>query len=143
MQLAVTAAITALFVLSPAVKGYVMGAPWVFATAFAGSLGLIVFMACSESARRQHPTNLICLAAFTLCEAVLVGAASAQYDTHIVLIAAAMTATITASLAAYAMQVGGRWVRGGGEVGGRSCGGGEGSRLALPAPASPAPPLIP
>lgn len=104
VQLAITAAVSAGFILSPPVKTYVWSNPWTFWTPFAASLALVVFLSCSESARRSHPTNLIILLLFTACEAVLVGTISAMYDTQVVLMAATMTVGITTCLTLYAMQ---------------------------------------
>lgn len=104
VQLAITAAVTAGFIFSPPVKAYVWSNPWTFWTPFAASLALVLFLSCSETARRSHPTNLIILLLFTACEAVLVGTISAMYDTQVVLIAATMTVGITTCLTLYAMQ---------------------------------------
>jgi FtsH-binding integral membrane protein len=77
---------------------------WTFWAAFGTSLGLVLMLSCSEKARRQHPLNLICLFAFTACEAVLVGTISSMYNTDIVLIAALLTVGITLCLSLYALQ---------------------------------------
>lgn len=104
MQLAITAAVTAVFCLSAPVKTFVWSNQWAFWVPFVLSLALVVYLSCSESARRSHPTNLVVLLLFTACEAVLVGTISAAYDTQVVLLAAIMTVGITASLTMYAMQ---------------------------------------
>uniref|UniRef100_A0A7S0RAL0 Uncharacterized protein n=1 Tax=Chlamydomonas leiostraca TaxID=1034604 RepID=A0A7S0RAL0_9CHLO len=104
VQLAITAAITAAFVLSDAVKLYVAANTWVLISSVIGSFALVITMSVWEAGRRHHPTNLMLLFAFTICEGVLVGAASATYDTKVVLMAAGLTAGVVASLAAYAMQ---------------------------------------
>lgn len=104
LQLAITAAVTAVFCLSAPVKTFVWSNPWTFWTPFAASLALVVYLSCSETARRSHPTNIIVLLLFTACEAVLVGTISAMYDTQVVLLAALMTVGVTASLSLYAMQ---------------------------------------
>ena len=59
-------------------------AQWPFWTAFVASLVLMFALSFSDSLRRQHPTNLIMLGLFTLCEAFLVRA-----GTHAVLCCAA------------------------------------------------------
>lgn len=104
VQLAITAAVTALFMASQPIKTYMATNPWVFMTSFGVSLGLIVFLGCSENARRTHPLNLICLFAFTLCEAILVATISATYSTDVVLLAVGITAAVTLGLTSYAMQ---------------------------------------
>lgn len=104
VQLAITAAVTAAFLFSPGAKAYVYANQWTFWTAFGASLAIVVFLSCSETARRQHPLNLIFLFLFTGCESVLVATISSFYDTDIVFMAAALTVGITACLTLYAMQ---------------------------------------
>ncbi len=54
--------------------------------------------------RRQHPLNMVMLLAFTLCEAVLLGAASATYDTRVVVLALGITAGVVCALSLFALQ---------------------------------------
>jgi protein lifeguard len=61
-------------------------------------------MACSESARRSSPTNIILLGLFTFFESILVGAISSQYKTQIVLLALVLTASIVIGLTLFAFQ---------------------------------------
>ena len=103
-QLALTVAVTAAFLSSPGPQRFVASNPWTLWTALGASLGLLLLLSCSESARRSHPTNLIVLGAFTACQALLVAVASAAYATSTVLIAATLTLGITGCLTAYAMQ---------------------------------------
>jgi hypothetical protein len=58
----------------------------------------------SLTCRRHHPTNLLCLLAFTACESVLLGATSATYDTHVVMLALGVTAAVVTALALFALQ---------------------------------------
>jgi FtsH-binding integral membrane protein len=102
-QLLITVGIAAAIFLTPA-RSFVFANPWTFWASFGVSFGLILVLACSESARRSHPTNLIILFLFTACEAVLLGTISATYDTEIVLLAAGITAGATLVLSLYAMQ---------------------------------------
>eukprot|EP00775_Hariotina_reticulata_P007721 gene7721-7920_t len=103
-QLALTVAVAAAFLFSPGLNAYVMSSPWLFWGAFGVSLALVVTLACSEQARRSHPTNLILLFVFTACEAVMVGLISSMYNTDVVFMAAALTLGITFCLTMYAMQ---------------------------------------
>ncbi len=73
-------------------------------TAFGVSIALIIALSCSEDLRRRHPYNLLALAAFTVCEAVLVGTVSAAYDTNVVLLAIGMTAAVVLGCALFATQ---------------------------------------
>lgn len=104
MQLALTAAITAAFVLSNSVKMFVAANSWVLITSVIASFALILTMSFWEAGRRRHPTNIILLFLFTLCEGILVGAVSATYDTNVVLMAAGVTTAVVAGLTLFAMQ---------------------------------------
>lgn len=104
LQLAITVAVSAVFILSPAANLYVRHNPWTFWVAFGVSLSLILGLSCSETARRRHPYNLIMLFTFTVCEAFLIGTVTAMYDTDVVLLAAAITTGVTLALSLYAMQ---------------------------------------
>lgn len=72
------------------------------AVAAVASLGLVLYLSLSERARHEHPLNLIVLGAFTLAEAVLVGAICAQYTLPSVLLAFAATGASALAVAAYA-----------------------------------------
>ena len=64
-------------------------------------------MGLSERARRNHPWNLLGLGVFVLCEALLVGTATAALDTPILLLAVGLTGAITLGLVGFALQT--RW----------------------------------
>eukprot|EP00798_Chlamydomonas_sp_ICE-L_P024297 gene24297-9900_t len=96
-QLAITAAVTAFIMYSHPLKTFMAANSWTIWLPFALGLPLIL-------ARRTHPLNLFLLFLFTACESVLVGAASAQYDTKVVLIAVAMTAAVVFGLVLFSFQ---------------------------------------
>lgn len=102
-QLAVTAIVTAAVLASPSASAS-LATPGAFYGSFLASLAVVLVLSCSESARRSHPTNLILLGVFTLCEAFLVATISSLYATSTVLLAALLTLGVTASLSLYAMQ---------------------------------------
>ncbi|KAL6752264.1 inhibitor of apoptosis-promoting Bax1-domain-containing protein [Haematococcus lacustris] len=104
LQLAITAGTTAAFLFSAPVKGFVASNPWTLWTAMGLSFVLVLLLSFWDAARRQHPLNLVFLFAFTACESVLVGAASATYDTHVVLLAVGITAGVVMALALFALQ---------------------------------------
>ncbi|KAJ9521196.1 hypothetical protein QJQ45_022918 [Haematococcus lacustris] len=104
LQLAITAGTTAAFLFSAPVKGFVASNPWTLWTAMGLSFVLVLLLSFWDAARRQHPLNLVFLFAFTACESVLVGAASATYDTHVVLLAVGITAGVVTALALFALQ---------------------------------------
>ncbi len=68
------------------------------------STSMLCRSAFLRQARRAHPYNLIFLFAFTACESVLVGAASASYNTEVVLIAVSITAVVVTSLVLFSLQ---------------------------------------
>jgi FtsH-binding integral membrane protein len=104
VQLAVTAAVAAAFVVSAPLQLYVAANPWTMWATLAVSFVLVLVMACSETARRTHPWNLLCLFAFTGCEAVLMGILSASLQTDVLLMAAGITLGATVVLSLYALQ---------------------------------------
>eukprot|EP01024_Parvocaulis_polyphysoides_P002177 TRINITY_DN10681_c1_g1_i3.p1 TRINITY_DN10681_c1_g1~~TRINITY_DN10681_c1_g1_i3.p1 ORF type:complete len:251 (+),score=23.54 TRINITY_DN10681_c1_g1_i3:107-859(+) len=106
VQLIVTTLISTIFLTVQPIKEYIKSPQgvWAFWLAWVITLVLIIAMACSEDARRKHPTNLMMLGAFTLAESYLVGVISAQFDTELVLLAFGITAAITISLTLFAMQ---------------------------------------
>lgn len=55
--------------------------------------------------RRKHPLNMIVLGAFTLVEAYFVGAVTASYEIHTVMLAFIITLVSVVALTAYATQV--------------------------------------
>ena len=103
-QLLVTAAVSWTFVAIPEVKGFVGAHPWVLWTSIGLAFALILVLACSESARRSHPTNLILLMLFTGFEAVLVGSACAVYNAQVVLLALAITGAVVLGLVLFTLQ---------------------------------------
>jgi FtsH-binding integral membrane protein len=102
-QLLLTAAIAAPVVLSSGVKQSLMAHPGVMALALVVSLGCLLTLSFSESARHSHPTNLILLGVFTAAEGLMVGAVCAQYKLLSVALAVMITACITGGLALYAL----------------------------------------
>lgn len=103
-QLLLTVAVTAVFLFHQPTKLYVLSNPWTFWVAFASGFGILIYLGCSEGARRRHPENMIWLFLFTLSEAFIVGTASSMYQTDIVFMAMALTGGLTLMLSAYAMQ---------------------------------------
>lgn len=73
-----------------------------FYSAMGISLIIILSMICFPRLFRVSPTNYILLFAWTVCEAYMVGTASAFNPPEIVLTAAALTALVTISLTVYA-----------------------------------------
>ncbi|XP_067944414.1 protein lifeguard 1-like [Watersipora subatra] len=105
LQLLSTAGIIALLLYVPACKDYMIShGSWVWGVSLGGVLVFSIIISCCESVRRKWPTNIICLAVFTLFEAVFLGAVTSTYDSDAVLIAAGVTLVITAGLTIFALQ---------------------------------------
>jgi hypothetical protein len=102
--LLLTALVAAPIVAVPAVKAYVLTNAWVTNLAMITSLGLILAFMFSEQARQRHPLNLALLFTFTAAEGLMVGVISSQYQTSIVVLALALTASLTVGLSIYAMR---------------------------------------
>lgn len=67
-------------------------------------MSIVLFCAIVCCFARAHPTNLILLGLFTVCEAYMVGGITARYDPKTVAMAALATALVTISLTIYAMR---------------------------------------
>eukprot|EP00195_Chlamydomonas_chlamydogama_P015386 CAMPEP_0202897672 /NCGR_PEP_ID=MMETSP1392-20130828/6367_1 /ASSEMBLY_ACC=CAM_ASM_000868 /TAXON_ID=225041 /ORGANISM="Chlamydomonas chlamydogama, Strain SAG 11-48b" /LENGTH=246 /DNA_ID=CAMNT_0049583367 /DNA_START=87 /DNA_END=827 /DNA_ORIENTATION=- len=104
VQLAITTAIAGCIVASTTLKSFVFQNPAIVVLCLLLSVGSLLYMTFSETARHQHPTNLILAGVFTFGEGVLVGVASAHYSTDLVLMAFGMTAVATTALMVYALR---------------------------------------
>lgn len=70
----------------------------------AAVMSIVFFCAIVCCFQRTHPTNLILLAAFTVCEAYMVGGITSNYEGKVVMMAGLATALVTISLTIYAMR---------------------------------------
>lgn len=70
----------------------------------AAVLSIVLFCMIICCFGRQHPTNLILLGLFTLCESHMVAGITSRYDDKVVIMAALATALVTISLTIYAMR---------------------------------------
>merc|ERR1719466_212794 len=104
VQLVLTAAIIAVFLLVNSVKSYVQRNQWVYWTSLVLMLVCLISMACCDSVRRKTPTNFIFLGIFTACEGVMLGTISSFYQVDAVLIAVGITAGVTFFLTLFAFQ---------------------------------------
>lgn len=103
-QLAVTTAITAAVSFSAPVRAAVAAYPGVLISAAVLSFGLLIALSCCPNVARKHPTGMLLLGAFTLCESYLVAAIAARYTPDSVLLAIGGTALVTLGLTAFAWQ---------------------------------------
>jgi len=78
---------------------------WVMYIGLVGSFGTMLVLVCSSNLARVHPTNLILLGVFTLCETLLLGGVSASLDdTTVLATAIGTTMAIVVVLVLFAMQ---------------------------------------
>jgi FtsH-binding integral membrane protein len=95
---------TKITVLCCAVQSYVRVNQWVFWTAWALAIAMILVLSCVEKARRSFPTNMILLGAFTCVQAFLVGTLTAFYNIEAVAIAFAVTAAAVVGITIFAIN---------------------------------------
>lgn len=102
IQLLITVGVGAIFMLSgDPVKEYVFENAWVVYVSCI--VGFIILIALHFK-RREHPTNLILLMAFTLSQSLLIGIVVSLFDAMIVIEAFFITFFIVLSLTLYTFQ---------------------------------------
>lgn len=101
VQLGITTLIGGALLLTPGVKEMVQANSWMLFPAFILSFGLLIAL---HIKRKEHPTNLILLAAFTVVEAYTVGVLVTFFDKMVVLQAFFLTAAVVAGLTAFTFQ---------------------------------------
>lgn len=102
VQLAVTAAIVALFIFVSPVRAWVRAHTWFYYLAYAVFVVTYFALACFEKARRKFPGNFIALGVFTLALSYMAATISAMYTVNSVLVCLLITLAVcvTVSLAA-------------------------------------------
>jgi len=101
IQLILTTLIGAALLLTPGVKEMVQSNSWMLFPAFILSFGLLIGL---HVKRKEHPTNLILLAAFTVVEAYTVGVLVTFFDQLVVLQAFLLTGLVVCGLTAFTFQ---------------------------------------
>jgi len=101
VQLLFTTIIGAIFLFTPGVKGLVQQWTWMLMIGLILSFVLLFAMMIK---RHETPTNYILLAAWTVCEAYLVGVLVSFYDQFVVLEAFFLTCCVVFALFAYTLQ---------------------------------------
>ena len=79
MQLLLTAGAAAFCAFEPHARAFALSNQPAYVAALCGSIATLVAMACYED---RHPTNVIALLLFTLCESYLIGVLCAAYYAH-------------------------------------------------------------
>jgi len=100
--LAVTVAFIAAFTLNDQMMGYVAKNTWLMNVSMISTLGCVLVMSFSTTARRTTPLNMILLGFFTVCQAFLVGFITQFYAVDEVIYAVGLTAAIVFGLSVYA-----------------------------------------
>ncbi|XP_016130276.1 protein lifeguard 4 [Sinocyclocheilus grahami] len=101
LQIIVTTAVSALFMLCNPIKNFVHESPSLVLISAIGSLILLLALAVY---RHQHPINLYLLFGFTLLESLSVATAVTFYEYSIVLQAFVLTSAVFLGLTAYTFQ---------------------------------------
>ncbi|OXU28494.1 hypothetical protein TSAR_015837 [Trichomalopsis sarcophagae] len=101
MQLLMTVIIAGIFCLVEPVKFYVTHTGWPIMTSFFVTFGILIAL---HIKRRDHPSNLILLACFTLVQACTIGIVVSLYDVFLVLEALFITLTVVIALTAFTFQ---------------------------------------
>ncbi|XP_073694148.1 protein lifeguard 4-like [Garra rufa] len=101
LQIVVTTAVSALFMLCNPIKNFVHESPALVLVSAIGSLILLLALAVY---RHQHPVNLYLLFGFTLLESLSVATAVSFYEYTIVLQAFVLTSAVFLGLTAYTFQ---------------------------------------
>lgn len=103
-QLTVTFGFVAVFTLSSSVQMFVAQNIAIFYVALAGTIICIIALSCCGNLRRRTPHNFIFLGLFTVCEGILLGAASASFTKTEILMAVGICAVVVLSLTIFAFQ---------------------------------------
>jgi protein lifeguard len=101
-QLTITLGFVALFTFHQGALAYAYNNQWMLNVSMISTLVLTLVMSFSTSARRTAPTNLILLAAYTICQGFLVGIMSSFYQVDEVIYAIGLTCAIVFGLTIYA-----------------------------------------
>jgi FtsH-binding integral membrane protein len=104
VQLLVSLAFITLVSYNAGFKSFMLAQPGILYLTMIGSFAIILVLVCFDSAAKTHPTNLMLLAAFTLCESYLLAFITTAYETHIVFQAVIITAAIVMGLTLYAFD---------------------------------------
>ncbi|KAH8253739.1 hypothetical protein KR032_006682, partial [Drosophila birchii] len=104
VQLLFTLGVMAVFLYHKPTKYFVQRNIVVIAVAAVINIMVAVLIVCSETVRRKHPVNLVCLAIYTVTMSLLLGAVSSFMDADVVLLGVGITAILVIGLSVYALQ---------------------------------------
>ncbi|RZB41020.1 lifeguard 4 [Asbolus verrucosus] len=101
MQLLLTVVVAAIFMFTPQIKSFVQTNDWMM---FIPMFGSFILLFALHIKRRETPTNLILLAAFTVFQAYTVGVIVTYYSQAVVLQALLLTLIVLTALTLYTFQ---------------------------------------
>lgn len=101
LQILATVVVGFFIRLNEPLKNWCLNNMWLYFVSIAGVFG---FMIAAHFKAKSYPTNLICLAGFTLCEAYGVGLACSFVESDLVVQALLITFVIFIGLTAFAFQ---------------------------------------
>ncbi|XP_018567206.1 protein lifeguard 4-like [Anoplophora glabripennis] len=101
MQIFLTIVIASICMFTPPIKDFVHSNDWILMPTFLGSIALLLAL---HIKRRESPTNLILLAAFTIVQAYTIGVIVTFYSQAVVLQALLLTFVVLAGLTLYTFQ---------------------------------------
>ncbi|KAJ8961290.1 hypothetical protein NQ318_008975 [Aromia moschata] len=101
MQILLTIIIASICMFTPPIKSFVHTNDWMMLVTFLGSMVLLIAL---HVKRRESPTNLILLAAFTIVQAYTIGVIVTFYSQAVVLQALLLTLVVLGGLTLYTFQ---------------------------------------
>ncbi|XP_034254206.1 protein lifeguard 4-like [Thrips palmi] len=101
MQLIISVIIGAVCMFEPHVKGFIKTNDWLVSMSFIASIVILIAL---HIKRRETPTNLILLAAFTVVQAYTIGVLVSFYDQSLVLTALGLTFAVVFGLTLFTFQ---------------------------------------
>ncbi|XP_020806797.1 protein lifeguard 1 isoform X2 [Drosophila serrata] len=104
VQLLFTLGVMAFFLYHEPTKYFVQKNAIVVIVAAIINIMVAILIVCSETVRRKHPVNLVCLAIYTVTMSLLLGALSSFMNADVVLLGVGITAILVIGLSVYALQ---------------------------------------
>ncbi|XP_048866363.1 protein lifeguard 2a [Brienomyrus brachyistius] len=104
LQLMVTFGVVALFTFCEQVRMFVQFHRVLYLASYITFMGTYLVLACSTSARRRHPTNLILLSIFTLAMSYMAGMLASYHNTRVVLLCVGICALVCLGVTLFCFQ---------------------------------------
>lgn len=104
VQLAITFAIVAVFVLNENVKKFIQDNFMLYYVGYAFFLVTYFVLICCEAPRRKYPANIVLLLLFTLAFSYMVGTISSFYNIEAIMLGLGITTGVTLSVSLFACQ---------------------------------------